>query len=196
MDLPPNPQTYSILELFHFTDWRDTGDPEVRRHRQPAQGHGRARLHPGLVARARPLGRLLPRHLAGRRARPQGPRRLLRRPQEEAPQGVQGSRLQRHGAQARRQGKPRHLPRKVQHPNQSRIQVEKTSKSSKPSVTDSGESSDGLKKGKKKKLRDRRTSTKSGASSANDEADGAKISKKAKDPAKERKRRVSCKYLY
>jgi len=71
--------------------------------------------------------------------------------------------------------------------------VEKTSKSSKPSVTDSGESSDGLKKGKKKKLRDRRTSTKSGASSANDEADGAKISKKAKDPAKERKRRVSYK---
>merc|ERR1712045_16792 len=70
---------------------------------------------------------------------------------------------------------------------------EKTSKSSKPSVTDSGESSDGLKKGKKKKLRDRRTSTKSGASSANDEADGAKISKKAKDPAKERKRRVSYK---
>merc|ERR1712117_263562 len=41
--------------------------------------------------------------------------------------------------------------------------------------------------------RDRRTSTKSGASSANDEADGAKISKKAKDPAKERKRRVSYK---
>merc|ERR1712186_65202 len=70
--------------------------------------------------------------------------------------------------------------------------VEKNSKGSpKKSATDSGDSSDGLKKDKKKKRRDRRTSTKSGASSVGhaEEVDGAKVSKKAKAPAKEQKPR-------
>jgi len=69
--------------------------------------------------------------------------------------------------------------------------VEKTSKASKQSVTDSGDSSDGQKRGKKKKMRNRKSSTKSGASSVGlgDDADGARVSKKTKAPAHEQKPR-------